>query len=61
MRRTDGIVFLENFEMLACLAQQRKKKGTTRYPKHLPRIAPEDRWLAMDRAATIPTHTTLGK
>lgn len=50
MRRTDGPAFLENFEMLACIAKQWKERSATRYPKHLPRIAPEDRWLAEDRA-----------
>jgi hypothetical protein len=51
MRRTDGPAFLENFEMLACIAMQWKQRSATRYPKHLLRIAPEDRWLAEDRAA----------
>jgi hypothetical protein len=52
MRRTAGVAFLENFEMLACIAKQWKDRSLTRYPKHLPRIAPEDRWLAQDLAAT---------
>lgn len=49
MRRSSGPAFMENFELLACLAKRARHQ--TRYPKHLPRIAPEDRWLAQDRAA----------
>ena len=51
MRRTEGPAFLENFEMLACIAKQWKERSKTRYPKRLPRIAPPDRWLAEDLAA----------
>ena len=58
MRRVDGIVFLENFEMLACLALQWKQRAETRYPKRLPRIAPEDRWIAIDRAASDSVQMT---
>ena len=48
IRRTEGPAFLENFEMLACLAKQHS--GLTSYPRDLPRIAPQDRWLAQDLA-----------
>jgi hypothetical protein len=51
MRRKEGPAFMENFEMLACLAARWKQRNPTRYPKHLPRIAPQDRWLEEDRAA----------
>lgn len=49
MRRTEGPWFMENFEMLAALAKRRKDEST--YPRRLPRIIPEDRWLASDREA----------
>ncbi len=52
MRRSDGPAFMENFEMLACLAQRWAGRSPSRYPRHLPRIAPEDRWLREDRQAT---------
>jgi hypothetical protein len=50
MRRTEGPAFMENFEMLACMAKQRKYESN--YPRSLPRIVPEDRWLPEDRKAS---------
>jgi hypothetical protein len=47
IRRTEGPAFLENFEMLASLAKLHT--GLSSYPRNLPRIAPEDRWLPYDR------------
>jgi hypothetical protein len=48
MRRSRGDSFMENFEMLVCLAKRQQEKLKSSYPKHLPRIAPEDRWLSVD-------------
>lgn len=53
MRRSEGLAFMENFEMLACLAK--RWRNESRYPKRLLRIAPEDRWLSEDREAAGKT------
>lgn len=49
MRRTRGDSLYENFEMLACMSQRWMDRHPTNYPKDLPRIAPPDRWLAIDQ------------
>ena len=49
MRRSRGDALYENFEMLACLSQRWTERHPSAYPKGLPRIAPPDRWLAIDQ------------
>ncbi len=49
MRRSRGPELLENFEYLALLSVRYLKRNQSVYPKNLPRIAPPDRWLAIDQ------------
>ena len=47
-RRTRGPAFMENFEYLASISKRFLEQHPTDYPQGIPRIAPEDKWLAED-------------
>ncbi|HEV2038238.1 MAG TPA: hypothetical protein VGQ96_06490 [Candidatus Eremiobacteraceae bacterium] len=47
-RRTKGQSIMENFEYLAFVSNRYLEKHPTSYPRRIPRIAPEDKWLAQD-------------